>query len=74
MKYFHQYDRKGNHRLGRGVEGGMIVWGTWASYTTPARLGNCVAVTEFFQGSAEFPDSRYLYKVTVEGTVTDMQA
>jgi hypothetical protein len=73
MKYFHQHDQKGNHRLGRGVEEGTIVWGIWASYTTPARLGNCVAVTEFCQ-STEFPDSRYLYRVTVEGTVTDMQA
>ena len=70
MKYFHQYDEKGNHRLGTsrydqklpGKES-EIKWGEWASYQTPAMLGQKLAVTEYYRGSKEFPNPEVLYQV-----------
>jgi len=68
MKYYRQYDEKGNHRLGttkykRGEPEGPIRWGEWAPYTAPAMLGQYAAVTDYYTGSAEFPDSKVLYRI-----------
>lgn len=65
MKYFHQYDERGNHRLGtsRYKSEDKIRWGKWASYQAPAMLGQYAAVTDYYTGSAEFPDCKLLYRI-----------
>lgn len=70
MRYTHQFDAKGNHRLGRTkydakspTKESAVKWGAWASYQTPAMLGQYLAVTEYYAGSVEFPDPKILYKV-----------
>ena len=67
MKYFHQFDDKGNHRLGtsRRVNGKdtAVRWSKWFPYTSPAKLGQFVAVTDYYKGSMEFPDPTKLYRI-----------
>ena len=73
MRYIHQFDDKGNHRLGTvkydygsPTKESVVRWGKWASYKTPAMLGQYLAVTEYYQGSQEFPDSKLLYRVQAD--------
>ena len=64
MKYFHQYSDSGNHRLGTStIKSNKIKWGKWASYETPAMLGQYAAVTDYYSGSVAFPDCKLLYKI-----------
>ena len=66
MKYYHQFDEKGNHRLGTvkyKQPEDRVRWGKWASYSAPAMLGQYLAVTEYYQGSVEFPNPEVLYRV-----------
>lgn len=70
MRYIHQFDEKGNHRLGStkysrtaSGEETKVKWGDWAPYSSPAMLGQYLVVTEYFQGSKEFPDPQLLYRV-----------
>lgn len=79
MRYIHQFDGKGNHRLGfvAKQKGNLTKeeapkWGKWAGYTAPAafrRGKSCtIAVTDYYKDSAEFPDPNKLYKVNEEKT------
>lgn len=64
MKYYHEYDDKGNHRLGTStLKTAAIRWGKWASYKSPAMLGQYLAVTDYYSGSDEFPNCKVLYRV-----------
>jgi len=70
MRYYHQYDEKGNHRIGTSkynkdkTKPIVIRWGQWASYRSPAMLGQYAAVTEYYAGSKEFPQANKLYRIT----------
>lgn len=65
MKYYHEYSDKGQHRLGTmACKSTRIKWGKWVGYTEPAMLGQYVAVTDYYTGSAEFPDCNQLYQIT----------
>ena len=73
MRYIHQFDDKGNHRLGTvkcdsesPTTESAVRWGRWASYQTPAMLGQYLAVTEYYQGSCEFPDPKLLYRIQAD--------
>ena len=70
MKYYHEMDAAGRHRLGRSKYAANavnkesdITWGEWAPYSAPAKLGQLIAVTDYYEGSVEFPDPTLLYKV-----------
>lgn len=68
MKYYHQYDSCGNHRLGTSRYSAKkkdtpIKWGKWVPYTHPATLGQYAAVTEYYDGSVAFPDCKVLYRI-----------
>ena len=64
MKYYHEYDERANHRLGTStIKSEKIRWGKWTGYTSPAVLGQYLAVTDYFTGSVEFPDCKVLYRV-----------
>jgi len=64
MVYFHEYDERGNHRLGtRKINSEEIRWGKWASYKEPAMLGQYAAVTDYFTGSVGFPNCDMLYRI-----------
>jgi len=70
MKYYHEMAVTGRHRLGRSKYAANavnkesdITWGEWAPYSAPAKLGQLIAVTKYYNGSIEFPDPTLLYKV-----------
>ena len=70
MKYYHAMDVSGRHRLGRSKYAANaankecdITWGEWAPYSAPAKLGQLIVVTDYYEGSVEFPDPTLLYKV-----------
>lgn len=74
MRAFHEYDGKGNHRIGVSakVKGDLTKddstkWGDWAPYTAPAvykwTKARLFAVTDYYNGSVEFPDPKKLYVV-----------
>ena len=70
MKYYHEMDVTGRHRLGRSKnlvtevsKSSDITWGEWAPYSVPAKLGTLCAVTNCYTGSTAFPDPAVLYKL-----------
>ena len=70
MRYIHEIDGTGQHRLGSTkynakspVKESPVKWGQWAAYEVPAMLGQYLAVTEYYRGSAEFPDNNLLYRI-----------
>ena len=65
MQYIHEYDSKGNHRLGTCAIKNPIVfkWGEWVNYQSAAMLGQYCAVTDYYTESNEFPDCTILYKI-----------
>jgi hypothetical protein len=56
MKFIHEYDEKGNHRL-IIVRGEVTILGEWAAYTAPAVVtyqgGAYMICTAFFDGVLE---------------------
>lgn len=75
MKAFHQYDQKGNHRLGVSakVKGdltkdGSVQWGEWRGYTSPAVIKRgettLVCCTDYHSGSVEFPRADHVYLIS----------
>ena len=78
MKIVHEYDDKGNHRIGvsRKTPGNLckdasFQYGKWVSYQHPAifplRKSKLVICTDFFTGSDEFPYANTVYKVADTG-------
>lgn len=70
MRYIHQLDSEGRHRLGRTkykanspTKETQILWGEWVSYREPAMLGQYLAVTDYYKGSREYPNPDLLYRV-----------
>lgn len=76
MRYIHQIqpsDDGGKHRLGRTKydpkspnKESRVIWGEWASYRAPAMLGQYLAVTEYYSGSSEFPNPKFLYRIQAD--------
>ena len=55
MKYYHQYDEAGRHRLGTmRYKGKKVIWGAWAAHDRPANLGKYFVVTKYFASSPLF--------------------
>lgn len=65
LKLIHEYDEKGNHRL--YVDKTIPKDTDWVPYRTPAtcRVGarKFLAVTDYYNGSVEFPNSALVYEV-----------
>lgn len=75
MRAVHEFQGRGTHRLGVSkkkagdlTQDGAWRYSRWATYQSPAVLKRgkttLVAVTNYYKGSAEFPDPSKLYVVT----------
>lgn len=78
MKFTHEYDERGNHRLVATLGHQVVATGKWAGYRTPCRLAQrgtrhqWFCVTDYLAGEFE-PDTVYTYSVAQKATTKEMR-